>query len=226
MPRPSFAKGCRLWGDWLASRNPNSSYTKRITALHKQFPDKSLKALKDIGKTVIDISKLPAKSLTTTQTQERKAALQIIRTMQPDKNYKGMSLRAALKTHNTDPSRIKMSEKKVKAHLGNILEKGTKNRFRINPNGKLETRHNIYSNGQRHEITLATQKERQKVKEYFGDIFRMKHRNFPMNEFSKKWDGKFVKDTKGKKWVFETNPEIIKDIEARDVDNFVSSYAK
>ena len=226
MPRPAFTAKYKLWGDWLKSANPKSSYTKRIVALHKQYPDKSLKALKAIGKTVIDISKLPAKALTTKQTQERRAALQIIHTMQPGKNYTGMSLRNALKIHNSDPSRIKMSENKVKAHLGDILEKGVKNRFRINPNKKLETRHNIYSNGERHEITLSTQKEREKVKEYFDDIFRMKYRGYPSNEFSKKWKGKFVKDAKGQKCVFEDSPEIIKDIEDREIDDFVSSYAK
>ena len=225
MPRPAFSKDYRLYGDWLKNANKNSPYVKSIIKKHKLFPDRSLEFLRELKISDIQLSKLPAKLLSSKKMQERRAALQIIHTMQPGKNYKGMSLRNALKFHNSDPSNIKMSEKKVKEHLGDVLTK-EKRRFSIKPNGKLETTHNIFSEGERREITISTQKDRDLIKEYYRDIWKMENNRLTPSEFSKKWKGKQIKDANGKKWIFEHRRGVIEEIKEREIVNYVASYAR
>lgn len=238
MPRPAFTAKFRLWSEWLADKKAlgklNSPYVKGIIEAHKAHPDKSLKALRTLSKAGRVISKLPIKALTGQEREERNAALRIVHSMQPYTNKKGevkpgRSLREAVRINNDNPSRIKMSENKVKSALGKALQrgKGKGGRFTINPNERLETRHIIYTNGRKREITLPNQRERNILSEYRDDLKKLLYKGWiSPEEFSEKWKGKTVKDARGKEWKLESNYSILEKLESEGKEYYISTYAK
>lgn len=238
MARPAFTAKFRLWSEWLADKKGlgklNSPYVKGIIEAHRAHPDKSLKALRTLAKAGRVVSKLPIKELTGQERKERNAALSIVHSMQPYTNRKGevragRSLREAVRINNSNPSRIKMSENKVKSALGKALErgKGGGRRFSINPNERLETKHIIYTNGKKEEITLPNQRERNVLSEYRNDLKKLLYKEWMSpEEFSEKWRRKTVTDAKGKEWSLESNYSILEKLELEGNEYYISTYAK
>jgi len=224
MPRPAFSAKYRLWGDWLKNANPNSSYTKKIIRLHKIFPDKNLKFLRSLKLSEVDPSLKSISKLTIDEVQKRKIGFHIIRKMQPTDKSKGMSLRQAVKDYNLNNHfGNKISEKDVIQAMGNYIRKGKQGRYEFNPNGRLELRHGIYSNGKYLKVVISREKERQIVKEYQNDLQKALngHPSMTREKFMEKWKRKTVKDAKGKKIELEADIVKIRDDMNRRGDNYV-----
>lgn len=224
MPRPAFSRDYRLWGDWKKAQNPNSSYFRQIEKLHKIFPDKSLKALRELKKGYIPPSKKSITDLSPVEKEKRKIGFHIIRKMQPSAKSKGMSMRAAVRDYNLNNfhgKKIKVSE--IIEAMGDYIKKGRKGRYEFNPKGKLELRHNIYSKGEYREVTISNEKERAIVKEYQRDLQKLLHGQSSMSreEFYEKYNGVTVKDAKGKKVELEADVDKIREDMYRRGDNYV-----
>lgn len=238
MARPAFTAKFRRWSEWLADKKAlgklDTPYVKSIIESHRAHPDKSLKALRTLAKGGRVISKLPIKALTGQEVKERNAALSIVHSMQPYTNAKGevkpgKSLREAVRFNNKNPSRLRMSENKVKKALGKALErgKGKGGRFSINPNERLETKHIVYTIGKKLEITLPNQKERNVLAEYRKDLMKLMHKgHMSPEEFSEKWEGKTVTDANGREWVLETRYNILEKLESEGNQYFTSTYVR
>lgn len=224
MARPSFTDKYRLYGEWKKAQNPNSSYFKKFEALHKVFPDKSLKQLRELSKNYLAPSKIPAIELTLNQSEKRKQAIHIIRKMQPSKKSNGMSLREAVKDYNLNNlHNKKITEREVLEAMGKYIRKGKKGRYEFNPKEKLELRHGIYSDGEYKVITISKESEREIVKEYQRDLQKALNGNpdMPGKKFKEKWTGRTVKDNKGKTVELEGDLAKIKEDMDRKGDNYV-----
>lgn len=224
MPRPPFSAKYRLYGDWKRAQNPNSSYFKQIERLHKIFPDKSLKQLREIGKTYKPPSKKPISDLSPAEAKMRRIALHIIRKTQPTEKSKGMSLRDAVKDYNLNNlHNNKITERQVIEALGDYIRKGKRGKYEFNPRGKLELNHHIYSNGEYKIITISKEKERKIVKEYQNDLQKALngHPSMSREKFYEKWKGKTVKDAKGNKIELEADLVKIREDMDRKGDDYV-----
>lgn len=224
MPRPNFSRDFRLWGDWKKAQNTNSFYFKGIEKLHKIFPDKSLKALRELKKVYIPPSKKSITALSPAEKEKRKIGFHIIRKMQPTAKSKGMSLRDAVRDYNLNNwhnKKIKVSE--VIEAMGDYIRKGKKGRHEFNPKGKLELTHGIFSKGKYREIVISKEAERAIVKEYQRDLQNALHGHSPMSreEFYEKYNGKTVTDTKGKKVELEADVDKIREDMYRRGDNYI-----
>jgi hypothetical protein len=224
MPRPHFSAKYRLWGEWLKNANPNSSYTKRIIRLHQLFPDRSLKQLRSLKLSEVDPSLKPISELSLDDVKKRKISFHIIRKMQPTDKSKGLSLREAVKDYNLNNAfGNKITEKDVIQTMGNYIRKGKRGRYEFNPNGKLELRHGIYSNGKYIKVTISKEKERLIVKEYQNDLQKALngHPSMSREKFMEKWKKKTIKDAKGNKIELEADIVKIREDMERRGDNYV-----
>lgn len=144
--------------------------------------------------------------------------------MQPTDKSKGMSLREAVKDYNLNNAfGNRITEKDVIQAMGNYIRKGKRSRYEFNPNGKLELRHGIYSNGKYTTVVISKEKERQIVKEYQNDLQKALngHPNMSREKFMEKWQGKTVKDAKGNKIELEADIVKIREDMDRRGDNYV-----
>lgn len=224
MPRPAFTSKFRLWGEWLKNANPNSSYTQKIIKLHKVFPDKSLKQLREIKQTYISPSKKGISDLSIPEVEKRKIGFHIIRKMQPSAKSKGMTLREAVQDYNLNNIfGKKIREKDVIEAMGDYIRKGKRGKYEFNPKGKLELKHGIYSNGEYRVVTISKEKERKIVKEYQNDLQKLLSGNPQMTreKFYKKYNGKIIKDAKGKKVELEADVAKIKENMDKRGDSYV-----
>jgi len=224
MPRPNFSRDFRLWGEWKKAQNSNSSYFKQIEKLHKIFPDKSLKQLREIKTSYISPSKKGISALSPTEREKRKIGFHIIRKMQPSANSKGMTMREAIQDYNLN-NRFdnKIRERDVIEAMGDYIRKGKRGKYEFNPRGKLELRHGIYSNGEYRVVIISKEKERKIVKEYQRDLQKLLSGNPQMSreKFYKKYNGKTVKDAKGKRIELEADVVKIREDMNRRGDNYV-----
>ena len=224
MPRPNFSRDFRLWGDWKKAQTSNSSYFKQIEKLHKIFPDKSLKQLREIKKSYILPSKKGISGLSPAEAEKRKIGFHIIRKMQPTAKSKGMTLRDAVKDYNLN-NRFdkKIRESEVIEAMGDYIRKGKNGRYEFNPRGKLELKHGIYSNGEYRVVTISKEKERKIVKEYQNDLQKVLHGHPGMTreKFYAKYNGKTIKDAKGKRVELEADVIKIREDMNRRGDNYV-----
>lgn len=223
MPRPAFSRDYRLWGEWLKNANTNSSYTHKIIKMHKAFPDKSLKQLREIKQTYISPSKKGISDLSIAEFEKRKIGFHIIRKMQPSAKSKGMTMREAVQDYNLNKtSNNKIREKDVIEAMGDYIRKGKRGKYEFNPRGKLELKHGIYSNGEYRVVIISKEKERKIVKEYQNDLQKLLSGNPQMSreKFYKKYNGKTVKDFKGKR--IELEADVVKIRE--DMDKRGDSY--
>ena len=226
MPRPNFSRDFRHWGDWKKAQTPNSSYFKQIEKLHKIFPDKSLKQLREIKTSYILPSKKGISGLSPAETEKRKIAFHIIRKMQPSAKSKGMSMRDAIRDYNLNNLyNKKIRESEVIEAMGDYIRKGRRGKYEFNPRGKLELRHGIYSNGEYRVVTISKEKERKIVKEYQNELQKALngHPEMSREKFYEKWTGKTVKDAKGKRVELEADVVKIRaDMDRRGEDYVVT----
>lgn len=190
-----------------------------MIAKHKIFPDKSLKALLGVKSSKETLNKVSVKSLSEADLQNRNISLNVVAKMRKN----GYSLEEAIKKHN-DFSPFKVTEKTVKKHLGNTLYK-EKGRWKVRKTDQIETRIQIYSKGEDTTIKIKESKDRIKISQYFNDVHKMLKGQISEKYFKKKWEGRYVRDTKGNKVAFETRREVIEELRgARSGDQFRSIY--
>ena len=224
MPRPNFSRDFRLYGEWKKAQSSNSSYFKQIEKIHKIFPNKSLKQLREIKKSYIFPSTKAISDLSPAENEKRKTALHIMRKMQPSAKSKGMTMREAIEDYNlNNHNNKKIRESEVIEAMGDYIRKGKRGKYEFNPRGKLELRHGIYSNGEYTIVTISKEKERKIVKEYQNDLQKLLNGNPQMSreKFYEKYNGKSIKDAKGKKVELEADEIKIREDMDRRGDNYI-----
>jgi len=220
MPRPKFTKEFRLYGDWLKAHPIKTKYVKSVIEKHKTFPDKNLKALLGIKSSKETLNKLPVKSLSEADLQDRNNSLNIIARMR----NKGYSLKKAIEFQNSFDRQHKVTEKTVKKHVGKTLYKDNK-KWKVRKTDQIQARIHIYSKGEDATITVKNSKDRETIGQYFKDVHKMLKGEMEEKDFDKKWRRKHLKDINGEKWSFETRREVIEDLRGANVaDKFRSIY--
>jgi hypothetical protein len=201
---PSFSK-------WLKKADKNSSYTQRITKLHKLEPDLTLNELSKARISDFDLSRKKWSRLTHQEKTKRNLSLEVLRRIRH-----GDSLTVSCEEAG-------ISQKEAVKYLRSCLYK-KKGRWIPKKYDSIERAMQIYENGEIRAIVIRGSKDSAIIGEYYNAV-----KNYLISgdsSYLKPFKKKTIIDAYGKKHKLETDPDKIRDIEeSKEEAEFFEVYS-
>lgn len=210
--RRRFSRRHETFEDW-DRQVYDSAYANRISRLHAQYPNRTLRALKKSHIQNLPLSKLKWDALTPKQKAERELALAIL-----SKTRRGSDFYTAAQSVSID------SEVALR-HLGNIAQRLRGDQITVKPMDHISVGGMvIYSAGEKKAVTINDSQQRSIIGQYHSAIGRFLTTGDykPLSQFI----GLVIEDEDGEQYELETDPQSIQSIkESEEEGEYFDIYS-
>jgi hypothetical protein len=198
-----FSKRFKVFGDWLSAQKGHTGYIKRVTRLHSLYPKASLNQLRGHARISVEpqlLYKRSWKSLSPKEQLARERALEVL----SEARRSSRSLSRLSREHNISAKAV------LKATNG---FKKIKGRWKANKTDRISRIMAINEDGKEVYIEVTNSRYASIIGRYQSAV--KEYLNTGKTEVLAEFEGMKVKDSSGKWHTLETNPDAIKEINAR-----------